>query len=205
MSLQCVLGLPHSLLPAGHAWNRTWGRLPEGIGYRGFAPSSSQVTVLIRLILMERPADVSYKSVDLFFTIVCTVTKELPWTLCSSCQDLLYNSTNHFIAFLLFSVSLICFASVNVKFQQLQVFLEFICTVIYSKAIEFYHLISFLCILQQANQEQTGMTHQDNVKPSLSVRENAFLKCKVFVFWLSLVTEPMWLGLWNECWCSFQF
>lgn len=104
---------PGYFLPAGHARNSIWGRHLGGIWYRGFTPSISRLTELLSLARSELPADVSYKSVDLFFTIVCTVTKKLPWTLCSSCQDLLYNSTNHFWAFLLFSVSLICFASVS--------------------------------------------------------------------------------------------
>lgn len=106
---------PGYFLPAGHARNTIWGRHLGGIWYRRFTPNISQLTELLSLARIELPADVSYKSVNVFFTIVCTVTKKLPWTLCSSCQNLLYNSTNHFWAFLVFSVSLICFASVNVS------------------------------------------------------------------------------------------
>lgn len=50
--------------------------------------------------------DGSYKSVDLFFTNVCTVTKELcVKTLCSSCRHILYNRINHLWAFFFWSHS----------------------------------------------------------------------------------------------------
>lgn len=78
--------------------------------------------------------DGSYKSVDLFFTNVCTVTKELcVKTLCSSCRHILYNRINHLWAF--FSALSHLFCICNVKFQHLQTFLVFICILIHSRVI----------------------------------------------------------------------
>ncbi|XP_054645167.1 afadin- and alpha-actinin-binding protein-like isoform X2 [Dunckerocampus dactyliophorus] len=76
-SLQCVLGLPRGLLPAGHAWNTSPGRRPGGIRTRcsshlswlllfmrrssGSTLSSSRITELLTLSLRLKRSTVQHR------------------------------------------------------------------------------------------------------------------------------------------------